>query len=36
MADGGYFKKPATRKARGCDILWTVGWIAFKFDAVVL
>ena len=37
MPDGGHFeKKIATRKTCGCDILRTVGWIAFQFDAVVL
>ena len=36
MADGGHFEKLAAQKACGRDILWTVGWIAFKFNAVVL
>ena len=36
MADEGYFEKIATWKACGRNILWTVGLIAFIFDAVVL
>ena len=36
MADRGHFEKIATQKAGGCDILWPVGWIIFKFHAVVL
>ena len=36
MADGGYFEKMADQKACGCVISWTIGWIAFKLDAVVL
>ena len=36
MADRGYFEKMAAQKACGRDILWNVGWIAFKLDVVVL
>ena len=36
MADRGYFKKMATQKTCGRDILWNVGWIAFKFAVVVI
>ena len=36
MADRGYFEKMAAQKACGREILWNVGWIAFKFDVVVL
>ena len=36
MADGGHFDKIATWRACGRNILWTIGWIAFKFYAVVL
>ena len=36
MADGRHFEKIATRRACGRNILWTIGWIAFKFYAVVL
>ena len=36
MANGRHFEKIATRRACGRDILWTIGWIAFKFYAVVL
>ena len=36
MADGGHFEKIATLRACGRDILWTIGWIAFQFFAVVL
>ena len=36
MADRGYLKNMAAQKVCGRDILWNVGWIAFKFDVVVL
>ena len=36
LTDEGHFEKIATWKACGCDILWTVGWITFKYNAVVL
>ena len=36
IADKGHFEKIATRRACGRDILWIIGWIAFKFYAVVL
>ena len=35
MADGGHFEKIATQRDFGRDILWAIGWIAFKFYAVV-
>ena len=36
MADGRHFEKMDAQKACGRDIFWAVGWIAFKFDVVVL
>ena len=36
MADVSHFEKMAAQTACGCNILWTVGWIPFKFDVVVL
>ena len=35
MADGGHFEKMSAQKACERDIIWTVGWIAFKFDVMV-
>ena len=36
MADWGHLEKIATQRTSGRDILWTIGWIAFKFYTVVL
>ena len=36
MADRGHFEKMADQKVCGRDILWTISWITFKFDVVVL
>ena len=36
ISDEGHFENVADQKACGRDILWAVGWIAFKLYAVVL
>ena len=36
MADGEHFKQMAPKKAFVSDILLTIGYIAFKFDVLVL
>ena len=35
MADGGHLEKMTAKKNCGCDIRWTIGWIAYKFHVVV-